>query len=414
MPRAAPAARGPVVFVAGRDPEVERDGGHSAYVRAHAFAAKRAGYEPHLFCVGPETRETVTDYGVIHRVPSLPPYRQNAIAVHAVPLSRAIVSFLRVCPRGTIVHAFGVWGFAARSACRAARGRDPQAFVIGSYTTYADENASKLRGARVGYGPRTRAATTLATFWAGTVVDAFERRAYRDARLVLCNYATVERMIGARHGSGVRLRRIGYGSEAAFLDRPAAAGGRGDGCAKPPTIVSISRHDPRKGVDVLIHALARLRSRGIGFRASLLGGGPLLASDRRLARRLGLTEDVVEIPGYAEDAMTPLSRADVFCLPSREEQSGSLAVLEALQAGAAIVASDCDGIPEDLTHERDALLVTPGDPAALAGALERVIADPALSSRLKSGARETHRRRFSAEAFTREIAALYAELESEP
>jgi glycosyltransferase involved in cell wall biosynthesis len=411
--RAEAATRRPVIFVAGRDPEVERDGGHSSYVRAHAFAAMRAGYEPHLFCVGPDTRETATAYGLIHQVRSLRPFRQNAIAVHSPPLSRAIVSFLRGCPRATIVHAFGVWGFAARSACRAAAGRDRHAFVIGSYTTYADENASKRRGARIGYGPTTRAATILATFWAGTVVDAFERRAYRDARLVLCNYATVERMIATRHGSGVRLRRIGYGSEAAFLHPAATVEERGGGPAKPPTLVSISRHDPRKGVDVLIHALARLRSRGIVFRATLLGGGPLLESDRRLARRLGLTDDVVEIPGYTEDAMGPLSRADVFCLPSREEQSGSLAVLEALQAGAAIVASDCDGIPEDLTHELDALLVEPGDPAALAGALERVLGDSGLWRRLKTGAGETHRRRFSAEAFTGEIAALYAELESE-
>jgi len=129
---------------------------------------------------------------------------------------------------------------------------------------------------------------------------------------------------------------------------------------------------------------------------------------RRLARELGL-EDSVAIPGLVESAYAYLERADVYCLPSRYEQSGALALLEALQAGAAIVASGCDGIPEDVADGEDALLVPPGDAVRLATALRMVLTDPSLRERLGRGARETFSRRFSGDAFARELAAIYAE-----
>ena len=132
-----------------------------------------------------------------------------------------------------------------------------------------------------------------------------------------------------------------------------------------------------------------------------------------LCRKLDLG-DCVALPGLVPSSWAFLERADVFCLPSRFEQSGALALLEAFQAGLAIVASACDGIPEDVRDGEDALLVTPGDPAALADALRRTLTDAGLRNRLSQGARETYERRFSADAFARELAALYVEFGMTP
>ena len=147
-------------------------------------------------------------------------------------------------------------------------------------------------------------------------------------------------------------------------------------------------------------ALARLRGKGVPFFALLVGGGPLLGASRRLAERLGLA-DVTSIEGFVDDVAPFYRSADVFVLPSLEEGSGSLSLLEALQAGVAVVASRCDGIPEDVEEGEDALLVTPGDPEALAGSLARLLEDPALRRNLSRRARDDVRREVLGRSFHR-------------
>jgi glycosyltransferase involved in cell wall biosynthesis len=174
-------------------------------------------------------------------------------------------------------------------------------------------------------------------------------------------------------------------------------------------VLAVSRHDPRKGIDVLLLALAELAASGVEFRACLVGPGRLLDAHRRLAAELGLDEQVV-ITGRAEDVRPYYDCADIFVLPSVAEASGSVSVLEALRAGTAVVASACDGIPEDLTQEYDALLVAPGDVQALSRALTLVLTDPARRARLAQRGHATYERKFSAAGFEAALGSVYAEL----
>jgi glycosyltransferase involved in cell wall biosynthesis len=176
-----------------------------------------------------------------------------------------------------------------------------------------------------------------------------------------------------------------------------------------PLIVSVSRHDGRKGLDVLIAALADLRVRGIQFRACLLGTGILLEAHRRLAERTGLARSVA-FPGRVPDVVPYLIRTDVFVLPSLEEGSGSVSLLEALQGGTSIVASAIDGAPEDVTDGHDAILVPPGDGNALQSALGRLLENPALRARLAGCARATYERRFAPEPTVAALRELYTEM----
>jgi glycosyltransferase involved in cell wall biosynthesis len=147
--------------------------------------------------------------------------------------------------------------------------------------------------------------------------------------------------------------------------------------------------------------------KGVPFRATVVGPGALLEPHRRLAARLGL-DGTVSIPGRVDDVAPYLAEADVYVLPSRAEASGSVSVLEALHAGVAVVASACDGMPEDLTDGRDALLVAPGDPAALARALETVLGDRALRARIAAAGRRRYEERFSADGFVAALAEVWA------
>jgi glycosyltransferase involved in cell wall biosynthesis len=432
-----------VVLVAGRDPLDELGGGHSSYVRAHARAVLRLGFTPHLFCAGRGQATVETDYGIIHRSAApVRPVRQLLAGLHAPRLAAAIARFAAGRRGPLLVHGFGVWAYAGVLACARLRSSAPECDaipIVSSYTTYAAESRAILRSL-AGYGWRTRLRYRADYLWIRLAAERWERRAYCESRRVLVNYESVRRLVAARYGAAACCVKLTYAAEAAFVREPpaapaaapaatfaaaaaapaalavtavrsprAAAAAERSADALVPLIVAVSRHEPRKGGDVLLAALAALRQAGVPFRASLVGGGRQLAEERALVRKLGLGGQV-ELPGEVPDPYPYLERADIFVLPSRSEQSGSLALLEALQAGCAVVASRVDGIPEDVADGASALLVEPGDAGALAGALGRLLGDPGLRRRLAAGARRRFEERFSAGAFAAALGKVYADL----
>jgi glycosyltransferase involved in cell wall biosynthesis len=388
---------------------LDRAGGHETYVRAHALAAASLGLEPHIFCAGRRARTTRTGYGVVHEVPLPLP-----VALHGPPLAAAVARWAGNRSRTIGIHGFAIWSSAGVLASRALSRRGVTAIPLASaYATRAYEVEAMQAGLGRHLGPLQRLRYRAWRRWARGVDDRVERFGYAGSGAVLVNYASVERILRRSYGLGATVRRVPYASAAALgggrpagrpaasLDRPRPAG--------PPRVLAVSRHDPRKGLDVLLRALADVRAEGIPFRASLIGPGALLAAHRGLAVRLGLAGSVA-IPGKVDDVRPYLADADVFVLPSLAEASGSVSVLEALDSGVAVIATACDGIPEDLAHDRDALLVSPGDHRALAAALSRLLADPALRARLAEAGRDLHERRFSAARFVDGMRTVYGEL----
>ena len=363
-----------------------------------------------------------------------------------------------------LVHGFGVWGcIAVRAVADLARSGREAVAVVSSYTTYEDEAHAKVLGSG-SYGAGRRLQAALEHLWVRLAVERWERRAYLGAARVLVNYESVRRLIAAKYGDAARCQLLPYTCEAAFrqpdgrypgkrfeeefrhglglgellessaaleprtpgkLQEPwrgqesaavpadAKEPGGGAAATQAPLVVAVARHDPRKGLDVLLRALALLRAGGVPLRACLVGGGPLIEAHRQLAAKLGLGESVA-IVGPVPEIPPYLAPADVFVLPSRSEQSGSLSLLEALLAGKAVVASAVDGIPEDVTDGVDALLVPPDDPAALAGALRRVLADPGLRARLARRGAATFAARFAPAVVASALRELYTGLGAPP
>jgi glycosyltransferase involved in cell wall biosynthesis len=147
----------------------------------------------------------------------------------------------------------------------------------------------------------------------------------------------------------------------------------------------------------------------VKFRAALVGGGALLESHRFLAAQLGLAESV-SLVGRVEDAYAFLQHADIFVLPSLEEGSGSVSLLEAMQAGAVPVVSRVDGLPEDIVDEQTGFLVEPGNVDDLSRRLEHLLLDSELRSTVSSAAHALYRIRFSASAFTNDLIRAYSQL----
>jgi len=154
--------------------------------------------------------------------------------------------------------------------------------------------------------------------------------------------------------------------------------------ASDAVVLTLGALVPRKGLDVLLAALASLHARGLRPQLWIAGEGEQRAELEGLARSLSLER--VRFLGRRGDAADLLGAADVFAMPSRREGLG-VAALEALGAGCAIVATRVGGLAEVVEHERSGLLVAPEDPAALADALQRLLGDAALRERLAAAGR---------------------------
>jgi len=148
-----------------------------------------------------------------------------------------------------------------------------------------------------------------------------------------------------------------------------------------PVVLAVGRLAEQKGFGTLLEAAARWRDIRPEPVLIIVGKGPLEAELKGLAAALGLT---VEFAGPRSDVPELLAAAAVFVSPSTWEGQ-PLVLQEALRAGVPIVATRVGGTPA-LVGEDAALLVPPGDPERLAGAVRAVLTDPALAARLRSAA----------------------------
>jgi glycosyltransferase involved in cell wall biosynthesis/O-antigen/teichoic acid export membrane protein len=150
-----------------------------------------------------------------------------------------------------------------------------------------------------------------------------------------------------------------------------------------PRVVFAGRLVPAKGPHVLVEAVPRLLATVPGARVTICGDGPLLPALRRRVAELGVGH-AVELTGWldAPQIAARIAGADVVVVPSVWPEGFGLTCLEALTAGRAVIASDVGALAELIAPERTGLLVPPGDPAALAGAMGRLLGDDRLRARL--------------------------------
>jgi glycosyltransferase involved in cell wall biosynthesis len=154
-----------------------------------------------------------------------------------------------------------------------------------------------------------------------------------------------------------------------------------------PYVLAAGRFTRQKGFDVLIDAAARIQAiRGGRVSVLLAGDGAEEARLRQHVAELGLGGAVSFLGPADAEAMRALYRgARVVAVPSRWEGL-PLVCLEAMASGRAVVASRVDGIPDAVIDRETGLLVPPDDAAALASALDALLADSAWTERLGAAA----------------------------
>ena len=168
--------------------------------------------------------------------------------------------------------------------------------------------------------------------------------------------------------------------------------------APRPAVLFIGRHEPRKGLAVLLDAWD-----GIDRDADLwvVGTGP--QTEELQARRPKQVEWFGTVSDERRNAL--LRGASVFCAPALGGESFGVVLLEAMAARTPVVASAIEGYANVATADLDALLVPPGDARSLRAAVQRMLDDPPLAERLVAAGDDT-----AAKYSMRGLAQRYLEL----
>jgi glycosyltransferase involved in cell wall biosynthesis len=199
----------------------------------------------------------------------------------------------------------------------------------------------------------------------------------REAAVVICNSRGTLRRAAALAGSEAHMRVVYLGTDIPEeQDLPPKH--------DQPTIATLANVDPRKRHEDVLRALPLLPPE---TRWSVIGDGPAVARLETLAREIGVEERVTFHGRLAPPAAhAELARAHVMALPSEDEAFG-VAYIEALAHGVPAIGCAGESGPEEIAELGEAmLLVPPRDPPALAGAIERALADPSLPAKARATA----------------------------
>jgi len=332
------------------------------YLRPYVDALGRVDY----FTYAPERLQEFTrDPLLLERVRVLAPARPTPRAVRALTLTAAHAAELAAC---AVLRVFQLTGAVPALITRAR-------FGVPYVVTYGFWYARLSRP-----GP---------TRW---LKAALERLALARAAAVI---ATTSELADRARRFAPRVELIPNGVDtAAFAPAPARAP---DGLT--PRVVYVGRLSPEKNLPTLVDAAARLRR---PIRLVLVGGGPEEARLRAQAQAAGVDAD---FRGVVDQTVLPsvYREADAFVLASFTEGHPK-ALLEAMSAGLACVASSCDGNRSLIDEGVTGLLFDARRPDELAERLGRVLDDAALAARLGTAARARVVERYDlAAAVAREI-----------
>jgi len=181
--------------------------------------------------------------------------------------------------------------------------------------------------------------------------------------------------------------------------------GRAEPRGREQRIVFVGRHEPRKGLQILLRAWPEIHRR-TRARLSVIGADPLAV--RLLFARLRVPEDGVDVRGFlSQDELTDeLLRAKVLVAPSLGGESFGMVLTRAFACATPVVASDISGY-RGVMEPQAGRLVPPGDPAALAEAVVNLLEDEAAREELGRAARVLAQERYSWEGIAQRLSEIY-------
>ncbi|MEE8575899.1 MAG: glycosyltransferase, partial [candidate division Zixibacteria bacterium] len=169
---------------------------------------------------------------------------------------------------------------------------------------------------------------------------------------------------------------------------------------------------PRKGIEILLEAISRLRS--IGLDVVLHAVGPFETEEYknsidRLVTELRL-EDAITWTGFTKDVISEFSNMHVFVLPSLYGEGMPMVVLEAMSMGLPVISTTVEGIPEVVRDGIEGLLIKPDDTEAMVSTIGNIIQGKIDLAAMGQASKRRQRNQFSDQSMAEGVAAVYREL----
>jgi glycosyltransferase involved in cell wall biosynthesis len=182
--------------------------------------------------------------------------------------------------------------------------------------------------------------------------------------------------------------------------------------AGPWTVGALALFRPRKGLEVLLEALATLQAAGRQVRLRAVGTFETPEYQQqilKLASRLGLDRSIDWV-GFRQDIDAQLGQMDALVLPSLLSEAMPMSILEAMAVGTIVVGTRVDGITDLIIPGEDGLLVEPGNPDDLARTLGALIDGRTDAPRLRAAAWRKQRENYSDRSMAAGVARVYREI----
>ncbi len=404
----------PIFIVSGKSPIGASGGGYSAYAHNLSKILMSLGYEVYICALGDENKSEKTDIGTLITVHA-GFLNFNITALPGMPLySFLFANAIRKIAneknyKKYIVWGIGPWGFTGVLAKKL----NPKKVIhVNNYfTTVRHEWGGALKALKISdYGIYLLIKYTAIYYTIVQFLGFLESFIFKSADLVITNYKSTEDIIKKEFSVPASPFKRAHFTVEIYKRKEKSDNTKASIKIPKKFAFYISRHDPRKGINFMLHAMEIIKLQNRKDVKLLIGGkGDVFEANKKLAEKLKLGKSV-EFLGFVDDPKIFMKKASVFCFPSIEEGAGALTINEAMSLGCPIVSTACDGINEDIKNGKSGLLVPMSDSQALADGILELWDDPKLAKSLGNAAKKEFKDRFSFEKMKTDIKKLLLSL----
>lgn len=400
--------KSPVFIICGKSPIEAYGGGYSSYAYNLARILKGLNFEVYILSLGSQNKIINIQFAKLVQVKSIFS-NFNITALPFLPLYSFLFAqrIKKVAEEKNynkfIIWGIGPWGLTGVILKKLTGNK--VTLIDNYFTTIRHEAQGTVKAVRVkDYGIILKLKYLAAYYTIVQFLAFWESIVLRSADLIITNYKSTERIIQKEFGIPKnRFERSHFFAEPHERKVKGAVYELNEKLPKR-FLLFISRHDPRKGVNFLLHALSILVKQKRAIPLIIAGQGVMLEANKRLAKKLNL-ENWVKFVGFVNNPKDLMRKATVFVFPTLEEGAGALVVNEAMTMGCPIVATDCDGIKEDIKNEESGLLV-PAQSELFAKAIIRLLNNPKFAKTLGNNAKKRIRQDFTFEKMQKDTEVL--------
>ena len=408
---------GKIVFIISGKSPITLTGGLGAYSWNIGKIFKSLGYDVRIFGYSDKDEVIENEFAKIYHVKS----PTSKMLVVGLPLTARLLAnkmkevIIKEKLGSVIIYESGCWGISGIYLKRVLKNYDIILnMLVGYFSTYKHDQWGQVQGASIkDYGLFSYLTMYFLYLLFISTYSRLESKLISEVDYIIVHYDSTERILKNEFksfGSGV-IKKIPY-----YIDlysrhsitKFSKPFKNYDGLI----IGVICRQDPRKGINTFIKALKILTDRRVDYRCIIAGDGIYLNKNIKLAYKFGI-KDNISFLGFVESVEPYLKSSDIYVLPTLEEGSGAISLLEAMKVGLPIVTTYCDGIPEDFVDGETALLVPTKNAEALADAIEKLIKEPELRKKLSENVKEDYKKRFTFDKMREGIKNILLELERE-